>query len=34
MQQIVIVDGSGMKIRSYDQDEMEIQGRIHGVTIK
>ena len=33
-QQIVIIDGSGMKIRYYDQDEMEIQGRIHGVTIK
>ena len=34
IQQIVIIDGSGMKIRYYDQDEMEIQGRIHGVTIK
>ena len=34
IQQIVIIDGSEMKIRYYDQDEMEIQGRIHGVTIK
>lgn len=33
-QQIVMIHGTELKIRYYDQDEMEIQGRIHGVTIK
>ena len=33
-QQIVMIDGSDLKIRYYDQDEMEIQGRIYGVTLK
>ena len=33
-QQIVMIHGTELKIRYYDQDEMEIQGSIHGVTIK